>query len=387
MSSMPRLDCVALVTAAVLIFSSCGRTQPASSNQSSAQKASGTSGTAGAPSARGGGAGAAVPVVTAHVVQKPVAVTIPAVGTVEAVSTVQIKSQVTGQLTASHFKEGDEVRQGQLLFTIDPRPFEAALEQAQAALARDTATRHNQQAEAVAVRRPLSARPHLPRAVRRADTPRRRRRNRRCEVDQAAVEYGAAQPALHAHHGADRRPHRLARRCIRATSCRPTARPRWSTINQVSPIYVTFSVPGRYLARHPAVPGAAPARGRRADAVGDAAGRAAADADERRPRRVARRRGGTVEQGTRHVHRQRGRRDDRHDQAEGDVRRTRSRRCGRACSSRSRCSSAMQPHAVVVPSVAVQTSQQGQYVYVVKPDHTVRAAARHASIASRATKR
>src|SRR4029079_8535698 len=74
-------------------------------------------------------------------------VSIPGVGTVEAVSTVQIKSQVTGQLTSIDFKEGDEVQRGHPLFTIDPRPFQAALEQARAALARDTATSTNQQAE------------------------------------------------------------------------------------------------------------------------------------------------------------------------------------------------------------------------------------------------
>src|SRR5256712_7654729 len=51
-----------------------------------------------------------------------------------AYTTVGIKSQVNGQIVQVHFKEGQDVRQNDLLFTIDPRPFEAALRQAEAAL-------------------------------------------------------------------------------------------------------------------------------------------------------------------------------------------------------------------------------------------------------------
>src|SRR5438477_10565957 len=102
----------------------------------------------GRESARGRGAGGgAVPVTTTKAEMKPVPVTLPAVGTVEAISSVQVRAQVSGQLTNIHFSEGQEVTKGQLLFTIDPRPFEAALQQAQAALARDTATATNQQAQ------------------------------------------------------------------------------------------------------------------------------------------------------------------------------------------------------------------------------------------------
>ena len=84
-----------------------------------------------------------MPVVTTHVQSKAVPVTIPAVGTAEAVSSVQIRAQITGQLSDVHFAEGQEVTKGQPLFTLDPRPFEAALQQAQAVLARDTATAKN----------------------------------------------------------------------------------------------------------------------------------------------------------------------------------------------------------------------------------------------------
>ena len=60
-------------------------------------------------------------------------------GLVEPAQTVAVQSQVGGVLTKVHFKEGDEVKEGQLLFEIDPRPFRAALDQATAVLARDNA--------------------------------------------------------------------------------------------------------------------------------------------------------------------------------------------------------------------------------------------------------
>ena len=96
--------------------------------------------------ARGAGrsrGGEAVPVVVATAVQKSVPTQIRAVGNVEAYSTVAIKSQVTGVIYKIHFKEGDDVKKDQLLFTIDPRPFEAAVKQAEANLARDNAQLNN----------------------------------------------------------------------------------------------------------------------------------------------------------------------------------------------------------------------------------------------------
>jgi multidrug efflux system membrane fusion protein len=78
-----------------------------------------------------------VPVAVAAVEQKAMPVQIQAIGTVEAYSVVSIRAQVGGELTRVHFKEGQDVKKGDLLFTIDPRPFEATLAQAQANLARD----------------------------------------------------------------------------------------------------------------------------------------------------------------------------------------------------------------------------------------------------------
>ena len=87
---------------------------------------------------RGGDAGA-VPVVTAKVVQRDVPVEISAIGNVEAYTSISVRSQVTGQLQQVLFREGDTVRKGERLFVIDARPFEAAVQQAQANLLRDRA--------------------------------------------------------------------------------------------------------------------------------------------------------------------------------------------------------------------------------------------------------
>lgn len=90
-----------------------------------------------------------VPVRAVQAVAGKVPVELQLFGTVEAKSTVPVKAQVSGQLRQVHFREGDEVRQGELLFTVDPRPFEVALQQAEAALARDRAAQQQarQQAE------------------------------------------------------------------------------------------------------------------------------------------------------------------------------------------------------------------------------------------------
>jgi multidrug efflux system membrane fusion protein len=81
----------------------------------------------------------AIPVSVATVAQQAVAVRIQAIGNVEAYSTVALKARVDGQIVEVNFKEGQEVKKGAGLFKIDPRPFEAALRQAEANLMRDTA--------------------------------------------------------------------------------------------------------------------------------------------------------------------------------------------------------------------------------------------------------
>src|SRR5436190_23207119 len=78
-------------------------------------------------------------VVVAKAAQRDVPVDIDGIGNVEAYSTISVRAQVTGQLTDVLFNEGNFVKKGDHLFTIDPRPFQAQLEQAEANLKRDQA--------------------------------------------------------------------------------------------------------------------------------------------------------------------------------------------------------------------------------------------------------
>jgi len=80
-----------------------------------------------------------VPVLVAKAVQKDVPVEIQVIGNVEAYSTISVKAQLGGQLTNVNFREGDFVKKGDLLFTIDQRPFQAAVSQAEANHAKDVA--------------------------------------------------------------------------------------------------------------------------------------------------------------------------------------------------------------------------------------------------------
>src|ERR1700690_3943413 len=80
-----------------------------------------------------------VPVTVAVAGQQTVPVEIRVIGTVEPSSTVQVKSQISGELLSVHFVEGGDIKKGDLLFTIDPRPYQEALKQAEAALQKDEA--------------------------------------------------------------------------------------------------------------------------------------------------------------------------------------------------------------------------------------------------------
>lgn len=80
-----------------------------------------------------------VPVTVATAEEKTVPVEIRNIGNVEPYATVGIKSRLAGQLVQVNFQEGQDVKEGELLFVIDPRPYEAALKQAEANLERDKA--------------------------------------------------------------------------------------------------------------------------------------------------------------------------------------------------------------------------------------------------------
>jgi membrane fusion protein, multidrug efflux system len=214
----------------------------------SSQKAAepGAGGAPGGGGGRGGrGGGGPVPVITGHVEKKAVPVTIPAVGTAEALQTVQVRAQVTGQLSGIHFAEGQELRKGQLLFTIDPRPFQAALEQSQAVLARDTATAKNSQSQQTRYE-DLFKRGLIPRDQYETQMATASAQQATLAADQAAVEtarlnlqytsisapIAGRAGALTVHQGD----------LVRQNDTTPLL-----VINQMAPIYVGFSVPGRYL--------------------------------------------------------------------------------------------------------------------------------------------
>src|SRR5437016_2121260 len=88
-----------------------------------------------------------IPVTVATAQQQNLPLQVRAVGMVQPLQTVAVRALVSGELTRVWFREGDEVHQGQMLFSIDPRPYQAALRQAQAILARDQAQLVNAEAE------------------------------------------------------------------------------------------------------------------------------------------------------------------------------------------------------------------------------------------------
>jgi multidrug efflux system membrane fusion protein len=83
----------------------------------------------------------AIPVTVARVQQQTIPVRLHAIGNVEPYSTVALKARVGGQILEVNFREGQPVKKGEVLFRIDPRPFEAALRQAEANALRDRAAR------------------------------------------------------------------------------------------------------------------------------------------------------------------------------------------------------------------------------------------------------
>lgn len=86
----------------------------------------------GAPGGGGGRGSGAVPVTVSEVLKKDMPVVLPGIGTVRPFSTVSVKPRVSGQIDRIHYREGQFVKEGDLLVTLDPKPFEVALAQAKA---------------------------------------------------------------------------------------------------------------------------------------------------------------------------------------------------------------------------------------------------------------
>ena len=323
---------------------------------------------------RGGrGDSGPAPVVVAKVSQKDVPVDIAAIGNVEAYTSISVRAQVTGQLKQAFFQEGDYVKKDETLFEIDKRPFEAALQQADANVAtrkalltqseaqlnRDAASAEYQQLTAERQtqlqQRGLLSKDAAEQARSQADADRAL-----VEADKAAVVSNQAQldAAVAAADTArvqleycvikspiDGRTGNLSVKVGNLVTANTT---ELMTIAQVQPVYVTFTVPAVHLAtvkKHMAdnklevtvVP-------QDADAHPTVGRLTFVD--------------NTVDVTTDTIKLKATFPNSDRSLWPGQFARVSLRL-------------AMLPNAIVVPSQAVQTGQDGQYVFVVKPDSTV----------------
>lgn len=200
--------------------------------------------TTGQPAGKGPKGAPPVPVVTGRAIQKSVPVEIRAIGNGQAYSVVNVKAQAGGTLTRVSFKEGQFVKKGDLLFTLDSRPFEVQLKQVEANLARDRAQAENARREAIRYKELVTngyvAQEQYEQIRANAET-----LDATVLADEAAVENAKLQLEycfirssidgitgnLLVHEG----------NVVKANDLSLVV------INQVRPIFVSFSVPGQYL--------------------------------------------------------------------------------------------------------------------------------------------
>lgn len=188
---------------------------------------------------------AAVPVAVATSSKKTVPVEIVATGHVEASATAEIRSQVTGILKSVHFKEGEEVKAGDLLFTIDPRPFAANLAKAEAGLAKGKAELDNARREAeryaLAAQKGYVSAEQADQAATRVTT-----LTATVKADQAVIDTAR----LELEYCSIRAP--FAGRTGELTSdqgnlIKANGDTPMVTINQVRPVQAAFTIPGQHL--------------------------------------------------------------------------------------------------------------------------------------------
>jgi multidrug efflux system membrane fusion protein len=196
---------------------------------------------AASPSGVSGAGRPPAPVVVSTVEQRNVPVQITAIGNVEAYQTVQIRSQVNGQIETIHFKEGQDVRQGQLLYSLDKRPFQAALEQAQGNLKRDEAQAANAKLQAA---RYTDLENQGVISHEQADLQRTQSSSNSAVVyaDQAAVDAAKVQlQYTDIYAPIDARAGALMMNVGNLVKANDT--PFLVQLNQIAPIYVTFTIP------------------------------------------------------------------------------------------------------------------------------------------------
>ncbi len=180
------------------------------------------------------------PVKVADVQQRDMPVEVSGLGRVEPYLTVTLRPQVAGQIMEVHFKEGDDVQAGQPLFSLDARPFEAELHQAEGTLARDVALAQDAQFEAqrqegLREQKITAEREYQTAAAQAAATA------AAVQADRAAVE----QARLQLDYCTIRAPisGRTGSRLADPGNIVKANETALVTINQVMPIYVSFSVP------------------------------------------------------------------------------------------------------------------------------------------------
>jgi multidrug efflux system membrane fusion protein len=285
-------------------------------------------------------------VTVAVAVEKSIPVQVRAIGNVEAYNTVSVKAQINGQVARVHFAEGEDVARGALLFTIDPRPYEAALRQAEATLARDRAQARfaSQQTEryGALLKDGIVTQDQYDQLRANADALDAAIAADLATVDNARILLGYC----YIRSPIDGRTGNLAVKAGNLVKANDL--PVLVTINQITPIYATFTIPEKELAEIKKYLGA---------------GRLKVDAvipdDPKGPE------SGTVTF-----------LDNAVDSATGTIRlkgtfANAGRRLWPGQFVNVVLTLATRPNAVVVPTRAIQTGQQGEFVFVVKDDLTV----------------
>ncbi len=285
-----------------------------------------------------------VPVVVGTTVQKDVPVELHVIGSVEAYSVVSVKSQVAGKISRVHFKEGHDVRKGDLIFTIDPRPFEAVLKQSEANLAKDIALAANAEEDAKRYRflieKGYVAAQQYDQVKANAEALTATVKADRAQVDnnRLLLEYCFIRSPLDG---------RTGTLIVHEGNVVKENETVLTTINQINPINVTFSVPEKYLADI-----------KKYMARGKLAVQAFISKDDARP-----------EVGVLTFV------DNTVDTATGTIKlkgtfTNKEKRLWPGQFVDVMLVLTTQPNAIVVPSQALQTGQEGQYVFVVKSDMT-----------------
>jgi multidrug efflux system membrane fusion protein len=305
----------------------------------------GCSGGAGSKTTPPGGPPPSVPVTAGSAVRKDVPVQLRTIGTVEAYSSVSIKTMVNGQIVKVGFREGQEVKRGDLIFVIDPRPYEAALKTAEANLARTIVLRENAEKDlkryASLIEKDLVPRQQFDQATSAAAA-----LAAAVNADQSLVENARVQLGYCFIHSPISG--RTGNLYIKEGNVIKANDVALVTINQIVPINVSFSVPEQNLAEI-----------RKYQEAGTLRVEAMIRGQEDRPAHgTLTFIGNTVENST-------GTIQLKGTFPNGD------RRLWPGQFVSASLTLSVKKGAVVVPTPAVQTGQRGQFVFVVKPDLTV----------------